>query len=304
MNDRERQKRFNAARAERLRAGVRIQRDTSAEIARLLKKASDDIATLLAAQPTSYAQWHLTELQHSVGRALASLEPATDAAIQSGFSRSWQAGQHLIDAPLAAAGVDISGQLIAIDTRRLLAMRSFATDRIRDISLKAANAINSELGLTAIGVQSPYQAAVRVSEHLTTGGMKRANTIVRTQLGSAFSVAGQERQAQAVEIVPGLKKQWRRSGKTHSRYEHDFIDGQIRDIDKPFDLPNGVQLMHPRDPAGPIGEIINCGCSSLPYIENWEVSQRDRVPFSSAETALNRGKRLISDALTEKPLPQ
>ena len=56
-------------------------------------------------------------------------------------------------------------------------------------------------------------------------------------------------------------------------------------IDKPFDLPNGVKLMFPRDPSGPVAETINCGCTSLPFMDSWEVAQPGRRPFSDDEIA-------------------
>lgn len=49
---------------------------------------------------------------------------------------------------------------------------------------------------------------------------------MRTELGRAFSAAAQERMEAASKIVPGLKKQWRRSGKLHPRIHHDLADGR------------------------------------------------------------------------------
>ena len=38
----------------------------------------------------------------------------------------------------------------------------------------------------------------------------RALTLIRTELGRAYSLAGQQRMEQAAEVLPGLRKQWRR----------------------------------------------------------------------------------------------
>jgi len=35
----------------------------------------------------------------------------------------------------------------------------------------------------------------------------------------------------------------------HSRAQHDAIDGQIREVDEPFTLPDGTSLMMPKDPG-------------------------------------------------------
>jgi hypothetical protein len=93
-----------------------------------------------------------------------------------------------------------------------------------------------------------------------------------------------------VQYLPELKKQWRRSGKIHSRPEHDAIDGQIRDFDQPFNV-GGVKLIYPRDSAGPPGETINGGCPSLPYMASWDVAISGRKPFSDEELARRPTKR-------------
>ncbi len=82
----------------------------------------------------------------------------------------------------------------------------------------------------------------------------------------------------------GARSQWRRSGKLRARINHDAIDGQIREVDKPFAV-GGASLMYPRDPAGPAAETINCGCQSLPWMESWEVGNPGRKPFSDEEIA-------------------
>jgi hypothetical protein len=101
---------------------------------------------------------------------------------------------------------------------------------------------------------------------------------------------------QASGLLPGLKKQWRRSGKIHSRRAHDLADGQTVGIDESF-VVKGVALRFPRDPAGPARETINCGCTMLPLMESWDVAQPGRQPFSDQEVRLNPVKRDLADAL-------
>ena len=122
-----------------------------------------------------------------------------------------------------------------VDLRQLTALRSALTDRIKDVTATLAGRVNTELGLAAIGVQTTGEAAEKIADILKRGGRGRALTIVRTELGRAYSVAGQQRFDQAHEVLPGLQKQWRRSGKIHSRASHDRADGQVRPVDQPFD---------------------------------------------------------------------
>ena len=161
-------------------------------------------------------------------------------------------------------------------------MRSFMVDRIKDIGVAAANKITGELGLVVIGARAPSDAIGQVTAILGEPSRSRATAIVRTEVGRAFSVATQEKMAADAKILPGLQKQWRRSGKAHPRLHHDLADGQVVEVNQPFILhPPGkaqVKLMFPRDPAAPVGEVVNCGCVSLPWMAHWKVAHPGRKP--------------------------
>jgi len=295
MTNKERNAKFAKARQAAARRMTAIQRDTMGELRRLLGQADRDIAALLAGQPSDFALWQLTGIRKSIARAMADLGDGLAGAGGTGMGKSWTAGIELVDRPLEAGGIRLAGLAPEIDTAQLVAMRSFMTDRMRDVGVKIAGRINSEIGLVAIGAKTPFEAIEAVAG-LIEGGTGRATTIVRTELGRAFSVAGQARMEQASALLPGLKKQWRRSGKTHSREAHDLADGQVVGVDEPFTI-NGASLMFPRDPAGPAQETINCGCTTLPFMESWEVAQPGRHPFSDDEVRLNPKKRDLADAL-------
>lgn len=284
----DRDKAFRRARLEVMRARTRIQRDTRGEIVRLLRTGLERVSATLAAQPSDYQLWQLSQLQREIRQTLAEIGEEGASRISRGAGEAWEAGQALIDRPLATGGIRIAGLAPEIDPRQLFAMRSFMTDRIRDVTLSAANQINSELGLVVIGAQPSAEAITKISTILGEPARARATTIVRTELGRAFSVAANERLREAAEFLPGLKKQWRRSGKIHSRAHHDAADGQVQPHDKPFVLygPNGrVELMFPRDPAAPAAETINCGCESLPFMESWDVAAPGARPFTPEESA-------------------
>ena len=306
--DRERNNALRRERTAQRRRLTAIQRDTAAEVTRLLRAAEDRINATLVGAPTDFQAFLLPQQQAAVRAAMVEMEAAAAPALTSGADRAWQAGIDLVDKPveagLALGGgpqVRLSGILPALDTRQLQALRVFLTGRMTDISTTLANRINSQLGLVAIGAESPSGAAGAIARILDSGGAQggrqRAVTIIRTELGRAYSFASQQRQEQAREALPGLKKQWRRSGKLRSRRAHDLADGQIRDVDEPF-IVNGVELMFPRDPAGPAKETINCGCTSLPFMETWDVLQPGRQPFTDREIRDDPFRRDLEGALS------
>lgn len=284
MTPAERARAFARARGRIVRAQTGLMRGTRDELARLLKEAQGAIAESLAGQPTEYERWSLPQLRADVNRAMQDFGERGSSRAGSAIGRAWELGEDLVDAPIEAGGVRVSPLLPRIDTRQLQSMRTFLVDRIKDVGVEAANKITAELGLVVIGARSPSDAIGAVREILGEASRGRATTIVRTELGRAFSHATQQRLEAAGRTLPGLKKQWRRSGKLYPRLHHDLADGQIVDVDKPFVLkPLGrapVELMYPRDPAAPASETINCGCVSIPIMEHWNVRHPGRTPGS------------------------
>lgn len=284
MTPAEREKLFARARARVAREQTGLMRGTRDELVRLLKEAERAIAAQLAAQPTEYERWSLPQLQRDVRRTMEDFAEQGAARVSTAAGQAWQLGEHLVDTPLEAAGARIASVLPRIDDRQLRAMRAFMVDRIKDIGTASANKITAELGLVVIGARSPFEAIKAVQQILGGSSRERATTIVRTELGRAFSHAAQLRMEAAAESLPGLQKQWRRSGKRNPRFHHDLADGQVVDVDKPFVLkPLGkpaVELMYPRDPAAPAGETINCGCQSIPIMSHWQVKHPGRTPGS------------------------
>lgn len=295
MSEEDRTKAFNTE----VRAVIREMADTSAaaveDVERLIRMARGVLATELAGMPSEFQSWHLSQIRRSLDAALATIGEELGRAAVTGATRAHELGGALLDRPLAAGGLRIAAVLPEIDLRQLTAIRTFLLDRMKDVSREAAQRAANQIGLSMIGTQTPAEAATAVQNSLNVS-RTRALTITRTEMGRAFSVAGQERFNQAKPYLPGLKKQWRRSGKIHSRTAHDLADGQIQDTDKPFTV-NGVELMFPRDPQGPAKETINCGCVSLPVMESWEVSQPGRLPISDEEIRLDPRKRDLAAAL-------
>lgn len=252
---------------------------TRDRIVALLNHALEEIKVTLAGAPTDYQQWSLPQLAREIRQTLDKFGQDAGAEMSTAAGKAWEAGAASIERPIAAAGVRIVGVLPMLDTRQLLAMRAFMVDRIKDIGVQAANRIGNELGLVAIGTQAPGEAITNVTQILGESSRTRATTIVRTELGRTFAVAAHERLVQAAAKVPGTKKQWRKSGKTHPRLHHELADGQVQEVGDPFVLAGGtVKLMFPHDPKAPASEVINCGCVALGWMAGWTVAHPGKAP--------------------------
>lgn len=91
--------------------------------------------------------------------------------------------------------------------------------------------------------------------------MKRARTIVRTEAGRVMEQATMDEAVKAKQAGADVVKQWSaiRDGKT--RPSHQRLDGQIRELDEPFEV-DGRKAMHPHG-FGIAEEDCNCRCTML-----------------------------------------
>jgi len=302
MTPSERDRAFRRAANRVVRERTTLFRSTRDDLVALLNEAGQAVREILAGAPTDYERWSLPQLQREIRGALDEFGDRGAGRISSAAGRAWDLGHEQVSAPLQAAGVRLAAPQIS--TTQLVAMRAFMVDRIKDIGVQAANKIGAELGLVVIGARSPSDAIGAVTRILGESSRERATTIVRTELGRAFSSAAQASMLEDAKVLPGLKKQWRRSGKLHPRLHHDLADGQVVDVDQPFVLkPFGrpaVELMYPRDPRAPVSETINCGCVAIPFMEHWTVSAPGRRPGSPL---LDDDRETLADVMARPRRP-
>ena len=105
--------------------------------------------------------------------------------------------------------------------------------------------------------EPPRVLAKRIKDE--TGGLilkRRAETIARTETGIAASIGSNEA---AHSTGLNLNKEWVATEDQRTRPTHHEADGQIRAMDKLFDV-GGAPMRFPRDPNGPAKEVINCRC--------------------------------------------
>lgn len=183
------------------------------------------------------------------------------------------------EGPVLAAGFNI--QLPATSVKLLDVSQRFSSDLIRQVTQDTISDISREVILSANGIQSPYETLQKVTgmidDPLTFSSIySRAQTITRTEGGRIQSIAAQGRLEDAAEVVEGLRKKWLWS--SNSRPAHAAINGQIREVDEPFDIPAARycpadKLMFPRDPSGTACQTINCGCQSVPDKPEWGLNK-------------------------------
>ena len=291
------EKRFEAALRERLRERARALLATDQSVIKHLVSARQRITELLASQPTDFKTWQLTKLLDQVEVILEAITGQAATAADLGLRELWQQGGDFIDKSLAAGGINLELRMPLLDVQQLLAIRGFTADRLKNVGAEARGLISGHLGRVIMGAQTPFEAIRAVQSILGDEIPRRAATIVRTEAAQVFAVASHQRLVQAAELDDRMEKQWRRSGKIHSRWNHDVVDGQRVGATESFRVPSlkgGIDLMqHPHDPRAPAAQNINCGCISLPRVKGWQVMTAGARPFTEREIKLDPRKAAL-----------
>lgn len=118
--------------------------------------------------------------------------------------------------------------------------------------------ITSEVS-RGISTGMTYSQVAKCLENQTRIGYNRAIRIARTEGHRIQCTATMDAMSAAKDIGADVVKQWDAALDTRTRDSHAKVDGEVREIDKPFS--NG--LMFPGDPNGRPEEVINCRCALL-----------------------------------------
>lgn len=125
---------------------------------------------------------------------------------------------------------------------------------------KLKTAIRQEI-TRGIATGQTYSDIARNISEVSKAPFARAKTIARTEghrIQQASTMDAQEKaKAKGADVV----KQWDSTLDGATRETHRKLDGQIREVDEPFEA-DGKKAMYPGDFGDP-GEDCNCRCASL-----------------------------------------
>jgi len=102
--------------------------------------------------------------------------------------------------------------------------------------------------------------------------MKRARTIVITESHRIQEEASQDARTEAKKQGCNIVKQWDATMDHKTRDSHRRLDGQIRDVDEPFEI-DGKTAMHPGG-FGRAEEDCNCRCVALTRAK-WALDEKE-----------------------------
>lgn len=254
------QQAFDAKVKALIKQANKLSDDAVARVIRLLSDARKEVAATVAS--TEWEAYYLPQIKGAIDRALQEFGSKYGLDMSETQRSFWDYGIDSVDLPLRAAG--IVQALPAIDVTALAVLQGYSADLVQGLKMDAIKRINNEISLGIMGQKNPFEVMKAIGKNLKDPGIfksltARAETIVRTEAGRVLETASQARKAAAAQVVPGLQKQWFYGHSPRMpRLDHMAAAGQIRDIDKPFDV-GGEELMYPKDPAGSARNTVNCG---------------------------------------------
>lgn len=125
---------------------------------------------------------------------------------------------------------------------------------------KLKKTISSEISRGIAGGMSYSEIAKNISR-TTKAPMARARTIVQTESHRIQQTARHNARVTAKNKGADIVKQWNSTLDGGTRDTHRKLDGQIRELDEPFEV-GGMKAMYPGDFGDP-AEDCNCRCEAL-----------------------------------------
>lgn len=136
-------------------------------------------------------------------------------------------------------------------------LRENAGKRITGITESSRKKIAAQIAAGTSAGETLAQIARRIDRfYLEDVIPNRSMVIARTEVGSATNWSQHQI---AVDTGVHMEKEWLALNDDRTRDDHSEADGQVVDLDEPFEVGADL-LMYPGDPAGGPEQVINCRC--------------------------------------------
>jgi len=234
----------------------------------LLDTARKEIASRVAV--TEWDAYHLPRMTDAVDDAMITFQKRYAMNQNEALANMYQAGVDAVDWPLAEIGIRYATPELSATALEIL--QGFSTDLISGLTRDAVKKINAELTLGILGQKPMYEVMQAIGRNLDDKGVyksiaSRAETITRTEMARVNSTAREARNQATAKAAGGKwMKKWISSGKAHPRPRHAALDGKTVPVDE--DFTGGIP--YPHAPGLPAKETVNCGCTHVLWMEDWE----------------------------------
>lgn len=249
------------------------------------------LAEIAGAPADSFTGYRQTQILGEIDRLLTESGATIRTEVAGGIGASWDEGVAMLPAMARGAGVSVT--TFGISSHLMEQIRDFAWGRVNAVTTDAQARIRAEITMGILGQKTPQEIAGAIAGTLERPGVfksiaERAEVIVKTEMGRAFSMAHQASLEAAADTLPDLEKMWLHAGHPKTpRIYHLHMHGNTTPVDTPF-LVGSIAMMYPRDPKAPISEIINCGCVHVAWMPEFGTKEEYRTSWKAAQKAANR----------------
>ena len=251
-----------------------LEAKTVRDMVKLLQAFRKDVVSLLADLPNTadyadeFNRFRLSGLRDGIDEMIVQLEGQLTAVAANGIANGSELGLLSVTEPLTAAGITTFYNRPSMAQVNTLV--DFSADLIRGVTSELRRKLNTEISRLALGALSPFQVQKNVTQLLglsSRGAGKQvvrgigynAERIVRTEVNRAYNLSNYAQSLEVARETPGALKRWNSTGDMRTRDSHINAHGQLRPLDKPFNV-KGEELQYPLDPAGSAANTINCRC--------------------------------------------
>lgn len=226
----------------------------------------------------SFEVFHLGELIGAVDDVSYRFRQRYGSLVSGELVRSWRDGADLAPWAFERAGLHVP--LMGLSTNQIEAALSYGARLVQHVADDARRKIDNAIFTGVLGRRTNFEIMQELAPILTNprrvgpgfygSPMFQAETVLRTEKGRVYAMAGRARIGQLAEVLPGLQKTWLHSGNPSEPrpYHKNVLHGQRRPWKGYFDV-NGLDAWGPHDPTLPPEEVIRCGCTCVPYMAAW-----------------------------------
>lgn len=263
-----------------LDAEKKVLRDLERQYQAALKDIDDKVAQLLGRSDADmpnviYQVGHQKALRSQIHGILEQLQANEFQTISDFLADSYQQSfvgtmysMHNQGIPLILP-VDKNAMVKAVTTNSRLSEDLYTSLGV-DIK-KLNNAVRSEIS-RGISAGLSYNEIARNIANASKAPRSRAATIVRNESHRIREESRNDARDMAKKKGADVVKQWDATLDGDTRKSHRKLDGQIREVDEPFEV-DGKKAMYPGDFGRP-EEDINCRCISLTRAR-WELDEAE-----------------------------
>jgi len=262
-----------------------------AEIKAELEVTRRSVLSILA---TATKDWQISQAQSlldEIERQIKAWGAFSTSAIGSRFPTVADIGVEQMTAALKAGGTSLSIGAGPMLSRAFIAVAYQSLPlMITDISTEATSKIGRILRQAVLAQRTPFDAMQEIGTITGKGvfgsALVRGETILRTEYGRIAQTANHAALSDVAQDNPTLHKEWSAIIDGRTRPTHAKADGQIRDVDKPYDL-GGYPGLYPHDPQLPAEESINCRCISVAQDASWPDDRTKSTQVPEGATSLD-----------------